>query len=530
LLQVLEAIRQRAARTPDKPILRFNGQTTTHGQLLERAARVANAQRVLGLEPGDRVAYLGKNTEAWYELLLGGTMTGAIQVSVNWRFATPEVESILDDSGARLLVIEPEFAMRHGDLRARLSGLDYVVVLGRPGFDAEAYSAIGYDEWTESASAADIGPDNRITSDSTALLLYTSGTTGQPKGAAFSFRRLDAGPDVLVGPLEMTEDSTSLVFVPLFHTGGLGISLLGLREGALNIVLPEVDPAAVLRTIEKDRVTHILAVPTILQMLIDAAADTLTDFSSLRMVAYGASAIAETTLRQAIDLMGAKFAQVYGSTETCMPVTILLPEDHQADPRFPDRLRSAGSLAGDAEVRIVDPHSRDDAAVGSVGEIWARCSTLMTGYWRRPRDTAEALTPDGWFRTGDAGHLDENGYLFIDDRVKDMIISGGENIYPAEVENAVAAHPGVWEVTVIGLPDERWGEAVTAMVVPRPGHQLTEAEIITFARARLANYKCPKRVCFLSGLPHNATGKVIRRELREQHAADRKTGASHGQA
>jgi long-chain acyl-CoA synthetase len=312
-------------------------------------------------------------------------------------------------------------------------------------------------------------------------------------------------------------DTVSLVAMPLFHIGGTGWALAGMSRGGHSVVLRDVDPAEALRLIERHRITETFVVPAVLMFLLATPELAATDVSSLRTVFYGASPISEDVLVKSMAALACDFAQVYGLTETTGAITSLMPADH--DPQGPRAalLRSAGRPFDHVELKIIDSGSGEELPAGAVGEVWTRSDQNMLGYWNKPDETASVLSEDGWFRTGDAGWIDEDGYLFLHDRIKDMIVSGGENVYPAEVENALLAHPHVSDAAVIGVPDDKWGETVKAIVVRTPGEPDDEAlaeDIMAATRGRLAHYKCPTSVDFVPALPRNPSGKVLKRELR----------------
>jgi len=310
-------------------------------------------------------------------------------------------------------------------------------------------------------------------------------------------------------------DAVSLVVMPLFHIAGGGWAFAGIYSGCHSVMLREVDPAEILAVMPKHGVTTTIFVPAVLQFLLQMPNIGDVDFSALESILYGASPISEDVLRRAMSAFGCKFTQAYGLTETTGAIVALPPEDHDPDNR-PELLRSAGKPYGWVELRIVDPEGVD-APDGEVGEIWTRSGQNMKGYWNLPEATAEVITQDGWLRTGDAGYL-KDGYLYLHDRVKDMIVSGGENVYPAEIENVLMSHPEVADVAVVGVPDEKWGESVKAIVVRAEGSKMSEAGVIEFARASLAGYKCPKSVDFVAGpLPRNPSGKLLKRVLREPY-------------
>jgi long-chain acyl-CoA synthetase len=315
-----------------------------------------------------------------------------------------------------------------------------------------------------------------------------------------------------------TGDSVSIVVMPLFHIAGSGWSIASMVMAAKCVLLREVDPTMILRKVQEERVTHAIFVPAVLQFLLITPTLSDTDVSSLELIAYGASPITEKVLRGSMEAFGCRFVQVYGLTETTGAIVQLNSEDHDPDNR-PELLRSCGKPYPWVEIRVVDEHGTD-LPEGEVGELWTRSPQNMKGYWNKPEDTAAAITPDGWFKTGDAGYW-RDGFLYLHDRVKDMIVSGGENVYPAEVENALMAHPAVADVGVIGVPHDKWGETVMAMVVKAEGTDPTPEELIAFAKERLAGFKCPTRIEFLEALPRNPSGKILKRELREPFWAGR---------
>jgi long-chain acyl-CoA synthetase len=305
----------------------------------------------------------------------------------------------------------------------------------------------------------------------------------------------------------------------MFHIGGIGWAYLGLVCGATTILVTEFDAEAVLDLLEHDRVTNAVFVPTILQMLAAVPGAAGRDFSSLRSIAYGASPITTPVLKAALRTFRAPLFGVYGLTETTGGVVQLSPGDHDPDGDREHLLRSAGRPMPWVEMRIVDPMDQRECGVGEVGEVWLRAPNVMAGYYKRDAETASALTDDGWLRTGDGGYRDENGYLFLTDRIKDMIVSGGENVYPIEVEEALSRHPGVLDVAVIGVPHERWGETVKALVVRAPGSSTNAEELVAFARTQLAGYKLPRAIDFVTDLPRSPAGKVLKRDLRARHVA-----------
>jgi long-chain acyl-CoA synthetase len=319
---------------------------------------------------------------------------------------------------------------------------------------------------------------------------------------------------IIAGDLALATDSVNMIAMPLFHIGGSGWALVGLYQGAHSVIIRDVDPGVILKSFELHAVTHTFLVPAVIMLLLATPAVSGTDFSALRMVTYGASPISEKELVQALRTFKCDFGQLYGLTETTGAITYLRPDEHDPEGPHAGWLRSCGRPFSHVQLRVVDPEGGADKPVGEVGELWTSSLQNMKGYWGLPEETAVTITDDGWLRTGDAGYLDADGFVYLHDRVKDMIISGGENIYPAEIENVLMAHPAVADAAVIGIPSEQWGETVKAMVVKAPGTELSEQMLVDFARERLAHYKCPASVDFTDALPRNPSGKLLKRELR----------------
>lgn len=491
-----------AVRLGNKAALIADGVATSYVELAERVAAVGAALAARGVRRGDRIAFLSRNHPDYYALLLGVAGIGAVLVPVNWRLAPPEVEYILADSGALLLFAGEGFVELGQQLAGRIPALRDVV----PMADLLAWCA---QTPPSGAAAAVAAPDP----DDVATQIYTSGTTGRPKGAMLTHRALLAFRSLpeAVQPEwnRWTEDDVSLIVMPQFHIGGTGFGLQTICAGATGLVMQDFDAGAVLHAIEHDRLSKIFTVPAAMQMLLRHPRARAVDYSRIRTMIYGASPIPLDVLREAMDVFRCGFVQQYGMTEMCGTICALPPEDH--DPAGNERMRSAGKPLDGVEVRIIDADGQP-VAPGEVGEVAIRAVTRMAGYWNLPEATAEAIMPDGFFRSGDAGRLDGDGYLYIVDRVKDMIVSGGENVYPAEVEAVLRRHDAVADVAVIGVPDERWGEAVKAVVVPRG--DFDAAAVLAWARGELAGYKLPKSIDTVAELPRNAGGKVLRRELR----------------
>ncbi|HEY7071347.1 MAG TPA: long-chain-fatty-acid--CoA ligase, partial [Acidimicrobiales bacterium] len=508
-----DVVRVHAARRPDAPALEIAGRTVTFGELDERSSRVAQALRAAGVGPGDRVAFIDKNGLEYFDVTFALAKLNAVNVAVNWRLAPPEMAQIIADAEAAVVIVGPDYLGHIERVEADLDRVRTIVAVG--GHDRWA----DYDDWMSDHPAEDPGVEAAGTD--VAFQLYTSGTTGLPKGVMCTQDNFFKGVGGLADQWRFTTDSVNLAMMPMFHIAGAGWAMVGLHHGCRTVVLRDIDPAAVLAAIPAFGVTNIFMVPAVIQFLLATPGVESTDFTTLRALVYGASPITDTVLVKGMETLGCEFIQVYGLTETTGAITQLDGVDH--DPvHKPALLRSCGRPYPWVEVRIVEPSTGEDVAVGDVGELWTRSRQNMAGYWNNPKATAEALTPDGWFKTGDAGYTDAGGFLYLHDRVKDMIVSGGENVYPAEVENVVAKHPAVADVAVIGVPDERWGEAVKAIVVPAPGieaNDATAAEIIAWARENLAGYKLPKSIDYAEVLPRNPSGKLLKRELREPYWA-----------
>lgn len=494
---------------PDETAFWFEGRSTSFAQLNTRSRQVANGLTGMGLSPGDRVAYLAKNTDMYYEILFGCAASRCVMNGVNTRLAPPEVRFILADAKARVLFVGREFHEMVEQIRGELPDLVRIISLDGGHADWSEYAT-----WRDSMS--DAAPGLEARGDDDVIQLYTSGTTGLPKGVQLTNDNYRAF-FTQAGMLEWSSyDAGEAVMnaMPLFHVAGVNVGILACLQGARTVILRDIDPGLILRLIGEHRIAHAFWVPAVILMLTQHPDIGKTDFSSLRQVFYGASPISETLLRKAVDIMDARFTQLYGLTETVGAGTFLPPEAH--DPAW-GKLRSCGVPWPGAIVRVVDGEGRP-LPCGEVGEIVIRSGFVMKGYWNRPEATAEAIR-GGFFHTGDAGYFDEDGFLYIHDRVKDMIVSGGENVYPAEVENAIFGAPGVADVAVIGVPDDKWGEAVKAIVVKAPGAEPTEEAIIAWARERIAGYKVPKSVDFVESLPRNPSGKILRKDLREPYWA-----------
>jgi long-chain acyl-CoA synthetase len=497
---VAAIVRDHAAATPTAPALSYEGSTVTFDELNVRSSQIANALLADGVRAGDRVAVLTKNIPEFFEVVFGCNKIGAILVGLNWRLAPAEISVIVADASPVMLLVgaTERPLLTENDLPSS--------VLRIRSFGSE------YESWRNEQSVAD--PNYAVALDDVAFLLYTSGTTGVPKGVMITNGGVGYSRRLAAETWGMTSKSVNLIAMPLFHVGGIGYGLSTMCLGGHSVLMREVDPAAIVKTITDYRVTHAFFVPAVIQMLLATPGVEQADLSSLELLSYGASPIGDAVLRRAIAVFGCAFTQSYGMTETSGTIVSLPPSDHDPDGTRTYLLRSCGRVVPWVEIRVIEPTSLTDVKTGEVGEIWIRSGMVTKGYWNKPNETAEAIVDGEWLRTGDAAYQDEDGYIYLFDRFKDMIVSGGENVYPAEVENILYDHPAIAEVAVIGVPSERWGETPKAIVVLRPQHSASPEELIAFTKERLAKYKCPTSVEFIDALPRNASGKVLKKDLR----------------
>jgi acyl-CoA synthetase (AMP-forming)/AMP-acid ligase II len=489
-----EIIRGHAAARPNAPALTFEDVTQTFAELDALSSRTANALRAEGIRPGDRVAVLTRNRAEFFELIIACSKIGAILVGLNWRLAATEIAAIITDAAPAIVMAGPQeqALLPETPIRTLLFGATY-------------------DAWRDAHPATD--PGYRGAPDEVILLLYTSGTTGLPKGVMLTNEGMSYTRR-LAEAWGMTSASVNLVAMPMFHIGGCGYGSSTMMAGGHTVLMREVDPARAVELIARHRVTHTFFVPAVVQMLLQVPGIENADLSSLELLMYGAAPIGDVLLKRALEKLNCGFMHAYGMTEASGTVTILPPVDHDPGGPRAGLLKSCGKPLPWVEMRVIDPATQAEADTGTIGEVWLRSPMIMKGYWNNQTATREAIVEDGWYRTGDAGYRDADGYLYLVDRFKDMIISGGENIYPAEIENALNAHPAVKEVGVIGIEHSRWGETPMAVVVLHQDGTATAEDIIEFTRGRLARYKCPTSVVFADALPRNASGKLLKHEMR----------------
>ncbi len=485
---------QRAYLSPDKEGFIGSDYRYTYAQVNQRANRFAAYLGGLGLAPGDRVAILCKNREHLAIALFGAAKAGCVTVLMNWRLQVPELSYILQDSQAALMLYDQEFAPAVDKLR------DDVAV---------RYFLQAGSDWEQAlAGQSPEEPAHRGGGDDPAVIMYTSGTTGRPKGATLSHRNLLWSTLAISHTVEWDYSHRFLLVAPLFHIGGLAPLVTNVHKGITTYFMPDFDPVEVWQVIARERISNMMSVPLMLLAMRMASQKMEVDPSSLVTITCGASPVPASLIQAYLD-MGIKVQQVYGTTECAGAVSFWT---HEMDL---DKMTSQGKPCFHLELKVVDPESGKELPPGQVGEIWCRGPMVFLGYWNKPEATAQALQ-EGWYRTGDLGRWDDEGYLYVVDRLKDMIISGGENIYPAELEKVISGHPAVAEVAVIGKPDPKWGEIPVACVVRRPDARLEAQEVIELCREQLAAFKCVKEVVFLDELPKNSVGKVLKTVLRKQ--------------
>ncbi|MFE9448417.1 o-succinylbenzoate--CoA ligase [Streptomyces sp. NPDC006739] len=486
---------RRARKTPHRTALIHGGTSLTYARLHDRTTRLAHALRARGVRRGDRIAYLGPNHPAYLETLFAAGTLGAVFVPLNTRLAGPEIAYQLADSGCKALVYGPS----HAGLVAGLPG----------GTDIRTYLEVGA-EYEEAMAAAPAEPvDEPVTPDDTCIIMYTSGTTGRPKGAMLTHGNLTWNAVNVLVDHDLIADERALVSAPLFHTAGLNmLTLPVLLKGGTCVLVEAFDPDATFDLIKQHRITFMFGVPTMFEQMARHPRWPDADLSSLRILTCGGSPV-PTPLIAAYQQRGLTFLQGYGMTEAS-PGTLFLDAEHAVS-----KAGSAGVPHFFSDVRVVRP-DLTPVDVGETGEIMVRGPHVMPGYWGLPEETAASFA-DGWFRSGDAARVDEDGYVHIVDRIKDMIISGGENIYPAEIEDLLLSHPDIAEAAVIGVPDEKWGEVPRAVVVPREGASLDPDDVLASLAGRLAKYKIPKSVVLADELPRTASGKLLKSRVRNRY-------------
>jgi long-chain acyl-CoA synthetase len=488
----------------NKTAVLFEDRSRTWTELGERVARLAGALQKLGIKRGDPVAVLMLNQDRYLELYFAVAWAGAVIVPLNIRWSALEIEDAMRDCRPVAIVTDAAFAKMSGEIAKKIAGLK-LIYADDAAIENLPAGTLNYEQMLEAAAPI---ADAEVADDDLAGIFYTGGTTGRSKGVMLSHRNLVGNARNMLAEGLAGPDSVYLHVAPMFHLANAAAMYLHFLAGGKHGAVRAFAPAAVAQAIEKFKVTHMLLVPTMIQMLVDHPGIEDHDLSSLRSVIYGASPMNEAVMERAMrKLPKVEFSQAYGMTELSPCATVLPWQDHLGEGRAKGRHRSGGRPTYMVDVRVVDANDQPVPS-GVVGEI------AMMGYWERPEETAKAVV-DGWMHTGDGGYMDEDGYVYIVDRMKDMIISGGENVYSAEVENCVAQHPAVAQCAVIGIPSEQWGEAVHAVVMRKPGAAVTQDDIIGFCKERIAGYKCPRSVEIQDEmLPMSGAGKILKRELR----------------
>lgn len=512
-----DVTRYHAAQKPEAVATVFEDRATTYGVFDAHASQVANGIIAAGIKPRTRVGYLGKNSDIYFELLFGAAKANVIVVGINWRLAPPEVEYIVADAEMEMLFVEQDFFGVIDQIQGSIPTVKQIVAMSGARDDWPAFLA-----WRDAQDTTD--PMVPIEAEDVCCQMYTSGTTGHPKGVQMTNRGFFAlrASEARAGAwAEWDDDDVIMVPMPVFHIGGTGWGFQGFYYGGKVVILEQADPGEIIEAIEKYRVTKVFVVPAVLSLMLQHDLAATADFSSVKVVLYGASPIPEDVLERAIKTFKCPFVQLYGMTETNGTVVYLPFEEHKLGT---ERMKAAGKPFDEVEIIIGDAKD-NPVPTGDVGEILIKTQSIMKGYWNLPEASEEAVR-GGWYHSGDAGYMDEDGFIYVYDRVKDMIVSGGENIYPAEIESALSAHPAVADIAVIGIPSERWGEEVKAVIVPADGEGADADAIIEFARTQIAGYKVPKSIDFVDALPRNPSGKLLKKELRAPYweGHDRQVG------
>lgn len=494
----------------DHTALVFGDRRTSFSDLNSRANKVANGLSALGATDQERVAILDHSSDQFYEVWIGAARANLALTPLNTRLSPPEIALVLADCRPRVLFVGAAFEKVVEEIKSELAFIEHFVVMG------EAYAS-----WRDSQPGS--ACESTMTGQDDCLQIYTSGTTGLPKGVRLSSESIFKAPLTSLETGERSpcrqigQDDVILLCLPHAHVAGSILGIYGLAMGSRLVVVSDFAPAEIAAIIEREQVTLTLMVPVMVRGVLAAMAHTGRKCGSLKKILYGAAPMATSLLKEAMAaLPHTGFGQIYGLTETSGPITYLTAEDHQEISQGNEDLAlSCGKATAGVEIRVIDVFGQSLPA-GDIGEITCRSTQVMNGYWNREEET-HMVIQDGWFHTGDMGYVDERGFLYIYDRKRDMIITGGENVYPAEVENILYSHPAIADVAVIGVPDKHWGEAVKAVAVLKPGAILTAEELIAHARGKVAGFKIPKSVDFVDDLPRNATGKVLRRLIREPY-------------
>lgn len=498
-----------SARQPGNDAVVYGDRKMTFRDLQSVSNQFANALVSEGFEPGTRVAFLDRNSEWFFPILFGTAKANGTLVTVNFRLTPVEISYILGDSGAEIVCVGAEFLDNVKACRKDLPTLRKIIVIDGDGADHQ-----GLADWV--ASQPESAPARRVSPEDTAVQMYTSGTTGHPKGVELTHNCMTAAAvdGLTVWPAMFRENAAVLGIMPLFHIAAANLCIASLYAGGRAEIMRDGTPEQIIRLIAERGIAVAPLPAAVIHEIIKLPFVSDLDLSCLDTLLIAGSGIPVELLRQAQLTLKCGFALSYGMTECCGGLTYLGPSDCTYDAG--QKLQSAGKPLGDNQVRILGPDGKE-LPVGETGEIACLSRRVMKGYWNRPEASAEAMQ-DGWYLSGDAGYLDEDGYLYVVDRIKDMVVSGGENIYPVEIENELIKHPAVDDVAVIGVPDPKWGESLLACVVLSPGAEATPAELEQFLRGSLAGYKIPRRYDFVESFPRNATGKVLKRVMRDERS------------
>ncbi len=502
---------------PDRPAVVFEGKKYTFSEINERANRLANALAKLGVQKGDRVAMLQVNCNQYVEAYYATAKLGAIFVPLNFRAKADELTYMLNNSEASLLFVGERYVDLVNSIRPQIPSVKHLICI-----ETKPEGMLNYDELLASAPPDEVFTE--VTDDDVTILMYTAGTTGRPKGVPLTHNSFSVYILGNVTPADPETEETNVLTVPLYHVAGAQAMLAATYGGRTLAMMRQFDVKEWMETVQREKANRAMLVPTMLKRVIDDPDFGKYDLSSLKVITYGAAPMPFEVIKKAIEVFpGVMFINAFGQTETASTITMLGPEDHiieGTEEEKEKKLRRLASSIGrpmdDVEIKIIDEEGKE-LPPGEVGEIVARGPRVMSGYWKDPEKTAKALTPDGWLHTGDMGYMDEEGYIYLAGRGDDMIIRGGENISPEEVENVLYAHPAVEEAAVIGIPDPEWGQEPRAIVVLKKGMTATAEELIEFCRQRLSSFKRPRSVVFIDELPRTSTGKVLKRVLREKY-------------
>lgn len=506
-----DLIRRNAKKFPEKDGVVFEDKRLSFKELFDRVNRLAHALIRVGVRPGDRVAILNYNEPRYVESLFAIWKVGAIAVPLNHLFKGRELEFLINDCAAKILILGEDYGRLIDSIRSQLRSVEKYICIGSGRQEMESYENL-------IALGSSAEPQLNLTETDLASIVYTSGTTGRPKGVMLSHKNHLADARNTVIEISLRPQHSILNLLPFYHTGGICIMLRHYYIGNTQVLMRAFDPQKTLETLEKEKISHVFLVPTVVTAVLQVPGIEKYDLRNLQMILYGAASIPVEVLRQALKVFKCEFFQIFGQTEAGPCMTVLRPEDHHVEgrPEKVKKLASAGRALVNYEVRVVDD-TGNDVKIGDVGEVIGRGENNMMGYWDRPEETAQALR-GGWLYTGDLAKIDEDGFIYIVDRKKDLIRSGGEFIAPREVEEVLYTHPAILEAAVIGVPHPTWGETVKAVVALKKGMIATEGEIIQFCKENLASYKKPTSVDFMDSLPKSVQGKILKRELREMYA------------